>query len=283
MLLAIDAGNTQITFGLFRGKKLVASFRATSGPDRTADEFASFVREFAASASVRTAAIDGVVIASVVPALTPELEDMSRRHFRVEPLVISSALDLGIPIRYRDPTSVGADRIVNAIAAIEGHGAPVIVVDLGTATTFDVVGPKGDYLGGVIAPGIRTSSDELFRRGARLARVEIKAPAAVIGRTTEESLQAGIYFGTIGQIDAIVDRIRKELGTKARVIATGGLASLVAKGSTTIEAVEPDLTLEGLRLAVERSSRKGGKAPTGSPSPPRGRARTPKGSSPAGR
>ena len=253
MLLAIDVGNTQTVAGLFSGGTLAGSWRLTSSATHTTDELALLYRQILESAGHDAAAVTGLAVCSVVPALTSEYRDLGRRLFDCPTLVIDHRAVRDLVILNHDPGSVGADRLVNAVAALRAHGRPVIVVDLGTATTFDVVDADGAYAGGVIAPGAMTSAQALFQKGARLARVEILEPERVVGRNTEESIQSGVYFGTVGSVDALVDRIKTEMGFPAGtpVVATGGLAGAVARRSRTITAVDPSLTLTGIRLVWE--------------------------------
>jgi len=255
MLLTIDVGNTNIGFGLFDGRELVHQFRCESARQRTADEYAVLLRQMVAMRTVEVRDINAAIIASVVPALTDVLVETVRRAFAREPMVVGPGIRTGMPILYENPREVGADRIVNAVAAYERVRGAVIVVDFGTATTFDCISPRGEYLGGVIAPGMQISADALFARAAKLPRVEIAKPAKVVGRNTVGSMQSGIVFGYVGLVDGMVDRIRAELGYTTAVIATGGLATMVASESRTIEQVEPNLTLEGLRLLHERNAR----------------------------
>jgi type III pantothenate kinase len=249
MLLAIDIGNTHTVLGLYDGKKIKEYFRVASNHALTVDECGILIKQLFQEYKK----IKDVIICSVVPPLTPIYADMSKKFLKVDTVVVSSDLPLGIKILYDDPKTVGADRLANAVAVHEIYGGPAIVVDLGTATTFDVISEKGDYLGGAIAPGIETSSLNLFKKASQLFKVSLERPKKAIGTNTEESLRSGIIFGAVGQIDEIVYRIKKELSMnsqsqkKPKVIATGGLASLVAKESKTIEQVNPTLTLEGLR------------------------------------
>ncbi len=255
MLLAIDVGNTEVTLGLFDARQLTRSFRLSSETRRTADELALYLRQiFPALASPEERAAPGdraAVLASVVPALTGSYAEAARRVCGRDPLEVSSGIPTGVEIDYRDPQSTGADRIANAAAALRLYGAPVIVVDFGTATTFDVIVKEHRYAGGVIAPGILTGAEHLIRRAARLSAFELRAPERVVGRSTEESLQSGVYYGAVGQVDAIVRRIASEERIRPMVVATGGLASMIAAHSETIEKVEPDLTLHGLRIIYE--------------------------------
>lgn len=247
MLLVIDVGNTHTVLGVYDGERLHAYWRISSEHIHTADECGILVRQLCASVGVDTEQVDGVALASVVPTLTSAFEEMSMNYLHQKPLVVDSDTETGIEICCDDPKSVGADRIANAVAAYELYGGLTIVVDLGTATTFDVVSSKGEYMGGVIAPGIEASAAWLFKQAAKLPHVELKIPPSVIGRNTENSIRAGIIFGTVGQVDEIVRRIEAEMGQKARAVATGGLAHLVAEESKTIQEVNPLLTLEGLR------------------------------------
>jgi len=255
MLLAVDAGNTQTVFGLFAEQALQAHWRVATRPDVTADELGALLRAMLAGRGYQTGDVDGVIIASVVPDVNATLETVAREHFGSEPVIVGPGTRTGMPILYENPHEVGADRIVNAVAAQARYGAPVIVVDFGTATTFDIVGPTGEYLGGVIAPGLGISAEALFRRAARLHRVGIRRPARVVGRNTEHSLQAGLFFGYAGLVEGLVRRIRRELGLEIPVVATGGLAGTLAAELDFVRAVDPDLTLHGLRLLWDRNRR----------------------------
>jgi len=249
LLLAIDVGNTQTVFGLFDGAELSDQFRVGTDPAHTADELAVMLRAF-----VDLESLDGIVLSSTVPQLQQEYELFAERWAGADLLVLGPGVATGMPIRYDDPREVGPDRIANAIAARELHGAPAIVVDFGTSTNFDVVSAAGEYVGGVLAPGIEISMDALFARAARLTKVPFVAPERVIGKTTTSALQSGLVFGFAGQVDAIVGRIRVELeAPEALVIATGGLAQLIAPHSQTIAKVDPELTLQGLRLVWDRT------------------------------
>ncbi|MFH1864322.1 MAG: type III pantothenate kinase [Candidatus Eisenbacteria bacterium] len=251
MLLAIDIGNTHTVVGLFEADELRFRWRLASDARRTADEFGILVRELCAQSGVEFANIRGVVVCSVVPALTSALSEMAERLLGVEPVVVGPDLDLGISIDYFDPKEVGPDRLANAVAVHETIDGPTIVVDFGTATTFDAVTGDGHYLGGAIAPGVVTSAENLFRRGALLPRVALDPPPNVMGRSTEEAMRSGIVFGAVGQVDEIVGRIIEEWGERPTVIATGGLAGTIAAFSKTIKIVDPDLTLTGL-AAIHR-------------------------------
>lgn len=253
MLLTIDVGNTNIVYGLFDGARLVHQFRVESSRNRTSDEYAVVVRQLLDMQGVRPSDVHAAIVASVVPALTEPMLALVRRAFGLEALVVGPGIRTGMAILYENPREVGADRIVNAVAAFERYGRALIVVDFGTATTFDCVSAKGEYLGGVIAPGIHISADALFARAARLPRVEIVKPAKVVGRNTAHSMQSGIVYGYVALVDGLVDRLVEELGTSCAVVATGGLARMIAPLSRTIEDVDDELTLVGLRILYERN------------------------------
>jgi type III pantothenate kinase len=243
LLLAVDVGNTQTVFGLFRDGELGDTRRAGTEADRTGDELGVLL-----SGLIDLESVDGICLSSTVPALVRPYEELAERWAQAPILVVGPGSKTGIPIRYDDPREVGPDRIANALAARERYGAPCVVVDFGTSTNFDVVSSEGEYIGGVLAPGIEISMDALFARAARLFRVDFSAPPTVIGKTTGASLQSGLVYGFTGQVDEIVRRIRGELGADARAVATGGLAELIAPHSQTIDTVDAFLTLEGLRL-----------------------------------
>jgi type III pantothenate kinase len=253
MLLTIDVGNTNTVLGVFEGTELLVHWRLTTRREQTADEYGILVRNLFASSGLAPEKIEAVALASVVPPLTPVLVALARQYLGQDPLVIGPGVKTGMPILYEPPGDVGADRIVNGVAAFAAHGGPVIVVDFGTATTFDVVTRKGEYIGGVICPGIGISADALFQRAARLPRVDVRHPGKVVGRTTVGSMQAGLYFGYAAMCEGLLARIKAELGESPRVVATGGLAETLAAEIPSIEAVDPILTLTGLRLIWERN------------------------------
>jgi len=246
VLLAVDVGNTQTVLGLYPDGALTEHWRLATERSTTADELGVLL-----GGLLDLDAVDGSCLASTVPVLVREWDLLATKWASAPLLVVGPGVKTGIPIRYDDPREVGADRIVNAVAAKERYGAPVVVVDFGTSTNFDVVSPEGEYVGGVIAPGIEISMEALFARAARLVKVDYAAPPAVIGKTTVSGLQSGLVYGFAGQVDGIVGRIRDELGADARAVSTGGLADLVSPHSTTIERVDPFLTLDGLRLVWE--------------------------------
>jgi type III pantothenate kinase len=253
MLLAVDVGNTHTVLGFYDGRTLVHTFRVESAKGRTSDETHVLVRSLLEIAGLERSRVHGSILASVVPALTEPIVRAIRAAFGHEMLVVGPGIKTGMPILIENPREVGADRIVNAVAAFERTKGAVVVVDLGTATTFDVISARGEYLGGAIAPGVQISADALFTRGAKLPRTEIVRPQKAVGRSTVQAMQSGIVFGYVGLVDGLVERLRAEVGPCA-VVATGGLARLIAADSKTIEVVEDDLTLEGLRILHERNS-----------------------------
>lgn len=256
MLLAIDIGNTHTVAGVFERDVLRADWRVSSDHHRTMDEAGSQLRQFLTDGGFAVNAITDIGISSVVPNLTDIYDQMAKKYFGLAPVIIDSRLDLGFAIRYKDPSAVGADRLCNAVAGFARHGGPLIIVDFGTATTYDVVGSNGDYLGGVIAPGIETSAADLHRRAAKLPKVELHLPSTIIGTDTVASMQAGILYGAIDALEGMIGRlqeaIRKSEGRTAAVIATGGFSSFIQKQTTVIKAVEPALVLEGVRMIVAR-------------------------------
>jgi type III pantothenate kinase len=252
MLLAVDVGNTQTVLGLYDGDRLIQHWRAATEAERTGDEVAALVVRLLELAELSFEVVDGVCLSSTVPLLVRSYEELAERYGRAEILVVGPGTKTGIPILFDDPRQVGPDRIVNAVAARERYGSPCIVVDFGTSTNFDAVSKAGEYVGGAIAPGIEISMDALFARAARLVKVDLVAPETAIGKTTVAGLQSGLFFGFAGQVDGIVERMQAELGGGATVIATGGLADLIAPHSKTIGEVEPLLTLDGLRLLWSR-------------------------------
>jgi len=253
MLLTIDVGNTNTVLGVHEGSEIRSHWRLTTRREQTADEYGILVRSLFSASGLEPKQVEGVALASVVPPLTPVLVTLARVYLGHDPLVIEPGVRTGMPILYEPPSDVGADRIVNGVAAFAAYGGPVIVVDFGTATTFDVVTKKGEYAGGVICPGIGISADALFQRAARLPRVDVRNPGRVIGRSTVGSIQAGLFYGYAEMVNGIIGRIRAELQEPARVVATGGLAESLAADIPAIEAVDPVLTLTGLRLIWERN------------------------------
>lgn len=253
MLLAIDVGNTHTVMGVFQEENLLVDWRVATDRTATEDELAVLLRSFFAAESISFSQIMGICISSVVPSLARALTILGEKYFHKTPLFVGPGMKTGLTIRYENPKEVGADRIVNAVAALRRYGGPLVIVDFGTATTFCVVSAQGEYLGGIISPGVGISAEALFRAAAKLPRVEISEPKEVIGRTTTGSIQSGLVYGFAGQIDGIVERIWQELGEKTKVVATGGLASLLAPQTRTITQVDPLLTLEGLRLLYQRN------------------------------
>ncbi|MGA7463039.1 MAG: type III pantothenate kinase [Candidatus Korobacteraceae bacterium] len=258
MLLVLDVGNTNTVLGVFEipageSSRLIAHWRVSTTKTQTVDEYGVLFRNLFAMNGLEVTAVKGTVISSVVPPLDSTLREVCERYFHSQPLFIEPGVKTGMPVHYDNPAEVGADRIVNSVAAFEKYGGPCIIVDFGTATTFDVVSKKGEYLGGVITPGIGISADALFSRTARLPRVDVRKPPRVLATNTVNSVQSGLYYGYIGLIDGILERLLAEMGDKVAVVATGGLAPLMGEGSKYIEKVDDLLTLEGLRIIYERN------------------------------
>jgi len=256
MLLAIDLGNTNTVFGVYdTNDKLVMHWRLSTQKERTVDEYGILLRNLFALEKIDAKKIRRVIIASVVPPLDPVLNEMVSAYFSVKPVFVTHE-NAGIPVLYDDPREVGADRIVNAVAVVEKYGKPAIVVDFGTATTFDAITAGGEYRGGVIAPGIVISAEALYEHAARLPRIEIQKPANVIGSSTTGSMQSGLFYGYVALVDGIITRMKKELGAGTRVIGTGGQAPFISQETKLIETVDPNLTLDGLQLVASRLSKR---------------------------
>jgi type III pantothenate kinase len=253
VLLAIDVGNTNTVLGVFEGSRLLQSWRIETHHARTGDEYGMLVRQLFTLGEVDHRKVHAVAVSSVVPPMAFTLRQMATRYFSVEPLFVGPGIKTGMPILYENPREVGADRVVNAVAAYEKWKSALIVVDFGTATTFDAVTPKGEYLGGAICPGVSISMEALFRAASKLPRVEFQRPPHVVGRNTVHSMQSGLVFGYVGMVDGLCARMAAELGTGPKVVATGGLASLVAGISSAITEVDDQLTLDGLRIIHERN------------------------------
>jgi type III pantothenate kinase len=254
MLLVIDAGNSNLTLGLFRGAELVAHWRLLTNRDRSAEQYSLEIRELFERAGVEVKNVEGIAIASVVPQLDHTLAEIAAKNFGVTPLFVDHTTDTGLKLLYDAPAELGADRIVDAAAALAKYGAPCIVVDFGTATTFNAVNEAHEYLGGVIAPGVMISAEALFSRAAKLPRVEIRRPEKVIATSTRGAMQSGLYHGYAGLVDGVLEKMMAEIGSRPRVIATGGLAPVIASASKFIETIDETLTLDGLRLIYERNN-----------------------------
>ena len=253
MLLALDAGNTNVTIGVYERERLIAHWRLRTVHDQTADEWGVLLRNLFALNAMDLSRIDGIIIASVVPPIDVRLAEMSARYFHSEPLFVTSSTDTGLKVMYDNPRDVGADRIVNSVAALHKYGGPCIVVDLGTAITFDAISANAEYLGGVICAGIGISIDALFSRTARLPLVSFQEPERVIGTNTVASMQSGLYYGAVGMIDGIVERLMRELGPETKCVATGGQAAMIVRGSQFLKITDDNLTLDGLQMIWART------------------------------
>jgi type III pantothenate kinase len=253
MLLVIDVGNTNTVLGVYEGQNLRAQWRLSTDRRQTADEYGILIRNLFALEGVEPRQVDALMVASVVPPLNSVLEEVAAKYFHLRAVFLGPGTRTGMAIHYDNPQEVGADRIADGVAAFEKYGGPCVVVDFGTAITFDAISEKGEYLGGVIAPGIGISAEALFQQAARLPRVEIREPSRVIGTNTVGSMQSGLFYGTVGLVDGILDRLCAVLGAKTKVVATGGQASLVAAASKYKPPVDPSLTLDGLRIIYERN------------------------------
>jgi len=251
MLLCIDIGNTNMVLGLYRGPELLTHWRISTDHQKMPDEYGILLLSLLARDGIKPKDIDGIALASVVPPVTDIILEMLREYIDVEPLVVGTGVKTGVPVRYDAPRDVGADRIVNAVAGFRTYGGPACIVDFGTATTFDAISARGEYLGGAIAPGVRVAAEALFQRTAKLPRIDLQRPPHAIGTNTVEAMRSGILFGYVGLVEGMVNRFRLELGPDMRVIATGGLAEVIARETKVIESVDPWLTLKGLRMIYE--------------------------------
>ncbi len=248
MLLAVDIGNTETTLGVFAGEELKATWHIATTISRTADEHALLLVNLLANRGIKPSDISGVALCSVVPPLTTTFEDVFKEYFKISPMVVNAGIKTGVRLCMDNPREVGADRVVDAVAAYKLYGGPLIIVDLGTATTFDVLSAKGDYMGGAIAPGMTAAAEAMFHKAAMLPRVELARPRQAIGSNTIDAMKSGIVFGYVGLVEGMVARLQRELGAKCKVIATGGLARLIAGETRVIDEIKPDLTLIGLKL-----------------------------------
>jgi type III pantothenate kinase len=253
MLLVVDVGNTNTVLGVFEGEELLHSWRIFTDRERTSDEYGVLIRALYEGSHLSERQVTGIVISSVVPPLTPILGELCRRYFQCSPLVVGPGTRTGVSIKMDNPREVGADRIVNAVAAHEKYRKSCIVVDFGTATTFDYVSERGDYMGGVIAPGVNISAEALFLHASKLPRVEVARPSHVVGKNTVSAMQAGIFYGYVGLVEGIVERMKRELGSDPLVVATGGLARAIASETPKIQIIDENLTLEGLRIIYEKN------------------------------
>lgn len=253
MLLVMDVGNTNVVIGIYKGKQLLHQWRLSTSRNKTEDEYGTLIKMFLRDVDIQIVDIDDVLISSVVPPIMYSLERMVLKYFKRKPLIVGPGIKTGLNIKVDNPKEVGADRIVNAVAAIAEYGAPLIIVDLGTATTFCLINEEGVYLSGAISPGINISMEALYQNAAKLPKVEFAKPESVVGRNTVMAMQSGLYYGYIGLIDGIVTRMKQQLKTIPKVIATGGLADYISQDSNSIDIVDPDLTLKGLQIIYERN------------------------------